>query len=450
MRRRGRRRRRRMGLRLLRLARPGANWRTWAALAFGLAVWIGVTLEQNPRVTNFAIDNVPVDLQGLGPDLVSVLDPLPVDVLLQGLRSDLEEVSIRNFHATLPIDGVGPGDHLIAVDLVLSAADSIEVVEVLPAALPVTLVRVVREQRQFELDFEVTTEAGYEIVLEDLRLEPATVIVSGPETAVELVDRIAATVVAENLNRTQGLQLRARALDVTGNEIDEVTLDPALFVVVLPVRDIAVHKIVPVKVETAGSPAPGFALSETAVTPFLVEIRGTAEAVAAVQELKTEPVVLRGQRDAGTFAGRLVVPAGIELASPEQDYEISIDVVSIDSVVALADAIEFDRPDGMVSSISPAIATIVLQGPSQRVFGLTPRDVATWIEIDGPAEEGVHILTPTVRAPAGIEVVSVEPVVVTLTLTALPTPPDPEPEEPVAAEAAAQPAPETEAEAGSE
>ncbi len=408
--------------------RPGGNWRIWAAIVFGIAVWIGVTLEQNPRVTNHAVDNIPVDLQGLDPGLVSTLDPLPVDVLLQGLRDDLGEISVRNFRATLPLAGVGPGNHLIAVDLVLSGPDSIEIVEVLPAALPVTLVSLRNEQRQIELDFEVTPEIGYELVLEDLRLEPATVIISGPEPAVSRVTRIAATVVADGLNRTQGLQLRARAFDINGAEVDDVTLDPSLFVVVLPVREIAVHKTVPVKVETAGSPAPGFALSETSVTPFSVEIKGTAAAVAVVNEVRTEPVVLRGQREAGTFPGRLVVPAGVELALPEQDYEINVNVTPIDSVVALADAIEFERPDDYVSTISPAVATIVLEGPSQRVFGLTPRDVATWIEIEGPTVEGVHILTPTVRAPAGIQVVSVEPVVVTLTLTARPIEPEPEPE----------------------
>ncbi|MDE2935828.1 MAG: CdaR family protein [Chloroflexota bacterium] len=433
--------------------RPGGNWRIWAAIVFGIAVWIGVTLEQNPRVTNHAVDNIPVDLLGLDPGLVSTLDPLPVDVLLQGLRDDLGEISVRNFRATLPLAGVGPGNHLIAVDLALSGPDSIEIVEVLPAALPVTLVSLRNEQRQIELDFEVTPEIGYELVLEDLRLEPATVIISGPEPAVSRVTRIAATVVAEGLNRTQGLQLRARAFDINGAEVDDVTLDPSLFVVVLPVREIAVHKTVPVKVETAGSPAPGFALSETSVTPFSVEIKGTAAAVAVVNEVRTEPVVLRGQREAGTFPGRLVVPAGVELALPEQDYEINVNVTPIDSVVALADAIEFERPDDYVSTISPAVATIVLEGPSQRVFGLTPRDVATWIEIEGPTVEGVHILTPTVRAPAGIQVVSVEPVVVTLTLTARPIEPEPEPEpdpDPEAETAAPDPeaaAPDPEAEA---
>ncbi len=408
--------------------RPGSNWRIWAAIVFGVAVWVGVTLEQNPRVTNHAVDNIPVDLQGLEPGLVSTLDPLPVDVLLQGLRDDLGEISVRNFRATLPLAGVGPGNHLIAVELVLSGPDSIEIVEVLPAALPVTLVSMRNEQRQIELDFEVNPEIGYELVLEDLRLEPATVIISGPEPAVNRVTRIAATVVAEGLNRTQGLQLRARAYDINGAEVDDVNLDPSLFVVVLPVREIAVHKTVPVKVETAGSPAPGFALSETSVTPFSVEIKGSAAAVAAVSEVRTEPVVLRGQREAGTFPGRLVVPAGVELALPEQDYEIGIDVTPIDSTVALADAIEYERPEGYVSTISPAVANIVLEGPSQRVFGLSPREVATWIEVDGPVEEGVHILTPTVRAPAGIQVVSVEPVVVTLTLTPRPVEPEPEPE----------------------
>ena len=431
--------------------RPGSNWRIWAAIVFGIAVWIGVTLEQNPRVTNHAVDNIPVDLQGLDPGLISTLDPLPVDVLLQGLRDDLGEISVRNFRATLPLAGLGPGNHLIAVDLELSGPDSIEIVEVLPAALPVTLVSLRNEQRQIELDFEVTPEIGYEIVLEDLRLEPATVIISGPEPAVNRVTRIAATVVADGLNRTQGLQLRARAFDINGAEVDDVTLDPSLFVVVLPVHEIAVHKTVPVKVEIAGSPAPGFALSETGVTPFSVEIVGPAAAVAAVSEVRTEPVVLRGQREAGTFPGRLVVPAGVEFALPEQDYEISVDVTPIESVVTLADAIEFERPDAYVSTISPAVATIVLEGPSQRVFGLTPRDVATWIEIDGPTVEGVHILTPTVRAPAGIQVVSVEPVVVTLTLTPRPVEPEPEPETVADPEAAAQgtevePEPEPEAE----
>ena len=160
-----------MEIRLRRLVRPGSNWRIWAAIAFGIAVWIGVTLEQNPRVTNYTVDNIPVDLTGLEASVVSTLDPLPVDVLLQGLRDDLDEITVRNFRATLPVAGVGPGQHLIAVNLILSAADSIEVVEVIPAALPVTLVRLVNEERPIEIDYQVAVDPGFELDLAQVRVD---------------------------------------------------------------------------------------------------------------------------------------------------------------------------------------------------------------------------------------------------------------------------------------
>ncbi len=439
-----------MGLRLRRLARPGANWRIWAAIVFGVAVWVGVTLEQNPRVTNFTVDNVPVDLRGLDSGLVSTLDPLPVDILLQGLRDDLDEITTRNFRASLPLAGIGPGNHLIAVDLAISAADSIEVVNVIPGALPVTLVSVISEQRAIEIDYDVELAAGFELELEQVRVEPPVATLSGPETAVNLVDRVEVTVVTEGLNRTQGLQVQARALGANGAEVEDVITSPNLVVIVLPVSEIAVRKTVPITVETAGSPAPGFAISETRSAPFAVQVQGTADAVAAVDSVRTEPVVLRGQRTERTYQGRLVVPAGVELVEPEQDYEITIDVTAIESAVALADVIEFDAPSNFIATVSPAVATVVMQGSSQRVLGIVPRDVTTWVELDGPAVEGVHILVPRVRAPAGVEVVSVEPIVVTLNLSPRPEPsqPEPEPEPEPEAEPEAEPEPEPEATEG--
>ena len=250
-----------------------------------------------------------------------------------------------------------------------------------------------------------------------------------------LVDRVAVTVQSEGLNRTQGLQLRARALDANGLDVADVSLSPGLFVVILPVQEITVRKTVPVAVETAGRPAPGFAITDTHAIPATVEIEGTAEEVGSVATIQTEPVVLRGQLDERTYEGRLIVPAGIELTDPEQEFEITVEVGPIESVVALADVIEFDAPSAFVATVSPAVATVVLQGSSRRVLGIAPSDVATWIELDGPAVEGVHILTPQIRAPAGIEVISVEPIVVSLNLVLRPQPTAPEPEPPTESEA---------------
>ncbi len=428
-------------MRALRLFRGGANWRFWAAIAFGVAVWIGVTLEQNPRVTNFAVSNIPVDLVGLGPNLITTLDPLPVDVVLQGLRDDLDQVTVRNFTARLNMNGLGPGNHLIAVELIAAAADSVEVVDIRPASVPISLTAVVTQTRTVELVIDNPPAAGFSIDLDQIKIEPPLTQITGPEPAVAAVDRVEVQLSAIGIDQAQVVQLVPRALDVQGREISNLEFEPNLYAVSAPVSQSMIIKSVPVTIATLGSPLPGFAVVATEVAPATTEISGLPDAVAQIESVFTEAVIIRGQRQTAVTEAGLVAPEGVQLVNPTQRFRVTVDVDPIVSAVALADVIELDLPSQYLAQISPPVANLVLEGLSVAVFGLTPRDISTRVDLGAAPSEGVYILTPMVSAPTRVEVLSVEPSVVTVTVTTKPTPtPQPSPAaEPEVEDAATEP-----------
>ncbi len=391
------------------------------------------------------MSNIPVDLVGLGPNLIPTLDPLPVDVVLQGLRDDLDQVTVRNLTAQLHMDELGPGNHLIAVNLIVTAADSVEVVDVRPASVPISLTAIVTRTRPVELVIDNPPAAGFSIDLDRIRVEPPLTQITGPEPAVAAIDRVQVQLIASGIDQAQAVQLVPRALDVQGREIPNLEFEPSLYSVSAPVSQSTIIKSVPVAIATLGSPLPGFAVVATDVVPATTEISGLPDAVAQIESVFTETVIIRGQRQTAVTEAGLVPPEGVQLVNPEQRFRVTVDVDPIVSAVALADVIELDLPPQYLAQISPPVANLVLEGLSVAVFGLTPRDVSTRVELGPAPSEGVYILTPMVSAPARVEVLSIEPSVVTVTVTTKPTPtpqPSPAAEPEIAGAATESPGPE--------
>ena len=386
-----------------------------------------MTLEQNPRVTAFTVTNIPVDLTDLQPGLIAVSDPIPVAVVLQGLRDDLEQVTIRNFRATLPLDDLAAGSHFVEVALDVSAATSVEVVRVVPAELPVTLEALVTRAIPIELISSGQPQSGFAIDAGGITVTPPEATMTGRESLLQTADRVKIELDLDESARTSAIQLTGRPVDTAGNEIFGLSLVPRLFTVLVPVSPIRVTRNVPVAVELFGNPAPGFAVGSVDVNPPTTRISGLPEAVATVESVSTETVVVRGQRQLSTVEVTLVAPDGVTLVNPGVRHSVTVDVDTIVSTASLADVIEINLPDEFLVSISPPIASIVVEGTSQAVLGLTPQQLETSVDIADQPVIGVHILTPRVVAPASVRVISIDPVVVTVTVTNAPAAPTPVP-----------------------
>jgi len=89
---------------------------------------------------------------------------------------------------------------------------------------------------------------------------------------------------------------------------------------------------------------------------------------------------------------------------------------------------EFIRvPVGMRASPVPGAVAVTLEGPDAKLAALKPDDILIVLDLRGRTR-GVHLITPDVLVPEGLQVLTVDPETVAVLIEPIPTPtPTPRP-----------------------
>jgi len=165
--------------------------------------------------------------------------------------------------------------------------------------------------------------------------------------------------------------------------------------------------VIPVLV---GEPAYGYSLLGVRVTPPTVIISGLPQRLAQVETVRTEPVIITGAtRDVVRDVG-LVGP--VEIARSIR-VNVAVQIVpAIAATVVRGVRVRVENlPRGLEARVEPATVDVQVQGPVAIISRLRPQDLIARIDGTGLAT-GRPRLTPDVRTPAQVTVLSVNPATV--------------------------------------
>jgi YbbR domain-containing protein len=265
------------------------------------------------------------------------------------------------------------------------------------------------------------TERDAERVIDvpvSLRKIPDTLTVLNPPTkAVSVTLRGPRTILDNYDERKARLQLSLVSIQQGDNRIDPngsmlfpelarslkvVRFDPPSFTLRADRRTM---KRLPVKADLAGSPALGYTVAESTVSPDMVDVTGPARLLADLNHVSTEPVDLRGADQA--FQRNILV----ERLDPSLTYvpDVVQVSVSLDESIAVRDfpKVVIAVPDG-VAQVTPASVDLTIRGPQRLLHNLTlPPDTARVDVTNLPA--GAHVVPVQVTLPDGLKLVSQSP-----------------------------------------
>lgn len=142
--------------------------------------------------------------------------------------------------------------------------------------------------------------------------------------------------------------------------------------------------ILPVRPRIEGSPVPGHAVSNVSVTPSQVRVEGPASAVRGLTELFTEPVSIDGAmslvREAVTIDAS---DSGLRLAG-SATVVVTV-TIAADTTERMLSGVPIALRGGAPGRLTPAEATVVVQGAAEVVRGLAPGDVTLFVDAQGAA-----------------------------------------------------------------
>jgi YbbR domain-containing protein len=375
------------------------NLRTFLwALAMALAVWVAAVAAADPDEVRQFPNPIPVEVIGQDPGLVITGEvPRQIELTLRAPSSVWQELLAEedNIRAILDLSGLSSGEHTLEIQVQISVGP-VRIISRTPRTVTVNLERLASETFPVTLNILGEPAIGYQAG--DPDLEPEEIIVSGPQSLVERVEQVRASInmsdVRESIDQTVTLQ----PLDENNQVVSDLGLNPNQVTVTLPVSQQGGYRDLAVKVVVNGQVASGYRLANISVFPPVVTVfSGDPTLVNSLPGvLETQPLDLENASDELSTRLAIDLPEGVSLVG-EQTVLVRVNVSPIQSSLTLSNqAIEVEGlPNGWYAQVAPENVDVILSGPLPLLDTLSPQDVRVVIDVTDLAI-GTHQLMPNV------------------------------------------------------
>jgi YbbR domain-containing protein len=396
------------------------------AVALATVLYAGLVLSQNARTISV---RVPIDplRQPVGAFL---LDPLREVTSIQFYApADIAtRVTSEDFTATADLSAVQQGNPGVpsTVPIVVTPLDDrIRVIDFRPRLVSVRLDPVITRTVPIIVD-QGEVPPGLSVGTPELDQEEVTV--RGARTLVEQVERVVASVAIDPNAIHVDTDVELVAVDVRGQAIRPVEIQPDRVRVRIEVGTEAVNRSVPVRVVTDGTVASGYQLGGAVVDPPLVTVRGPAAVVAALPGVDTEPVDVSGRTTSLSARVALTVPQDVTIVgTSEVDVELPITAQQGSRALQVGVALAGARSDRSYAVGAQSVVA-TLGGAVPLLARIDGAVLSATLDVTALAV-GVHQVPVVFRAPDNTRLLSVSPVRIQVTVsvpaTTAPTAPPP-------------------------
>lgn len=391
-----------------------------------IAVWVSAELANDPNKED-PLANVPLRLVGLNEDLGLIGDPpASIEVRLRAPESVWDEILADPglIQGELDLTDLGPGDYEIDVQII-SGISPVQVTETLPGKVRFTLEPMLTKEHQIQTLLLGEPALGF--VAEEPTLSENSVEVFGPETLVNQVAEVRATMGISDLRETINTEIRPVAVDENGQVIPGLSLSPNSVTMVLPISQASGYKDVAVRVVTSGRPATGYRITNILVSPPTVTLFSSDPQL--VVELPgfvdTQRFDLSGTSDAIDVRVTLDLPDGVSIVGEEQSVTVQIGVEAIETSVSLTvPIVRVGLAAGLEAEVSPDKVDVILTGPLAVIEALLPEDVLVFVNLNDLGA-GSHLVAPQWDILVEkVEIESVNPDTIEVVIQVIGLPPD--------------------------
>jgi YbbR domain-containing protein len=154
------------------------------SLVLALLVWV-LTTGENQKIKDLV---VPLQYTHLPPGMaISGEAPDRVSLRIQAPEPILQRITEDQVDASLDLSHLQPGDQYLTLSPDRFRVSGATVIRVEPQVVPIRIVRQAEKEVPVVPRIEGRPPEGYEVV--DYRVDPATVVITGPEDAVRGVHR---------------------------------------------------------------------------------------------------------------------------------------------------------------------------------------------------------------------------------------------------------------------
>ena len=294
------------------------------AVIFAFFMWIYVMAEVDPIIIR-DIDSVPINITNMQELELLELTPeygtdLNVRVSLRGRRSILNAQITRGIKAEGLINNPKEGENILVVDL--KDVDSNVEYTLYPSDKQINLEKKMVIRKSVSVVQTGTLPEGYEI--KEIKSNPASMYIEGPKTLVDSITTLMTTLDVSTYDKDFSKKLQVIPVDRDNQEVKGVSINQdTVFVHAIVVKT----KTVPIVLDIPNSENDELKLSVYTIDPHEVVIKGKANIIDSIKEIKTEKVELSQLVENPNLKVKLVLPTGVETQTPEITLKSSMEKV---------------------------------------------------------------------------------------------------------------------------
>jgi YbbR domain-containing protein len=288
------------------VARVIHNWPLkLAAIGLATLMYGSLVLSESTQTFNGVI---PVTAMGQPADTFLLTVPPPVTVIQYFAPAGVP-VTSSSFTAAVDLSSVDPQAGAVSVRIEVSSPDTrIRVLGYEPQFMSVQLDPIAQQTVPVRVERGVVPPG---LDLGDTAIDPATVTVSGPQSAVRLVVAVRADVQIQPSGIDVDQDVQLVPIDGVGNAVRTVDVTPSTARVTIPVFSDRQTRSLPVNPVLSGVPAAGFEIAAVTAVPQIVLVEGDADQLAQLVRVDTSPIPITGISANTTVQAPLALPTGI-------------------------------------------------------------------------------------------------------------------------------------------
>lgn len=379
------------------------------SIALAVVLWFQVMGELNPQMPS-AVRDVTIELTNIRSGLV-VIDQQPTTVTVK--YSGSGRLARSDVRATVDLRNAEVGQAKYEVQVALP--QGFELVEVVPSQVTIKLDSLTA--KLVPVVVNITGSVAGDYATRPPLVEPTDFRVEGPASRIALVARVIGEVDVTGASDNVTRSVPVRAVDASNNEVRDVSLQPGVVSVMVPVVKLPPGVTVAVKPRLSGTPAAGKEVGSVSADPPSVKLRGDLAALSSLTNVATQAIDVSGATATFTQDVPVVLPAGAQMAEPST-VRVTVEILPVQGTRTFENVplLITDVRAGLTASASPASVRVVVRGPKESLDGLQPANIKAQISVLN-LNPGIYRLKPNVFVPAGYTVAEVAPLDITVTLS---------------------------------
>mgnify|MGYP006278938621 CR=1 FL=1 len=386
------------------------------AVFFAFILWTYVMSEENP-ILEKEIPNVEVNIlnkDSLKQNDLVLMEPESATITaeIEGRRNDIFKLTQEDIVAQVDLKGYREGVNKVPVKIFNPVNG--DIVDYYPKDIAFTIDRIIEKQKPINVKLIGNPKKGY---IEDTpKVSPETVLVKGPKSIVNSVERVLATVNIEDTNKNISTSVPMKLIDDENKEITSLSKEPSTVKVEVPILKLKEVKVDP---EIIGSPLVDHKVTDISVKPEKVMIKGSEEMVDSMSILKTKPVDISYTTEDLVKKTEFKLPEGVEIVNDIKP-EVTVGVNKI-----LTKTFEYNTEDIQLRNISEEYkfefeesdekVSIIISGIDDVIEEVEKEDINPYIDLSN-LDNGKDTVDLEVDIPKDTTLKSISPKYKTITI----------------------------------